>query len=447
VDTASESGPIPVIMNADADMSRLLLSDTRTRTDAGSRTARFLITLILVGALFVSRFGWVGDSGLQLPLTVVVTSVALLALALLGRLRVQLSRAGLFSATLAAMIVAMLAGGSGRVSVNSFMLLVIIYIPYIFILRAEDEGYSWCIARFRTLTTVVAVAGILQFFAQLIIPGPTLFTFEDYIPAQYLLKSYHLVIPVWGGLNKSNGFFLLEPSIFSQLMALSIIVELLFFPLSWRLIIFITGSIISYSGTGLMLIVAFVPFLLLRRGEARLFLFFAGFVVFALIFTDALHLSEFAERTNEFGMTRTSGFARFVAPFYLVDDYVLPSIRNTLFGLGPGAIDLFVRFSHDPTWVKLFFEYGMVGFLPFSAFIFACFFADSPSKWLSAALFADYALLGGNLVNPILHPLYLILGVLHKTPSAFTGTNRALFSAPRDSPSSAYLGPVNARTE
>jgi hypothetical protein len=70
---------------------------------------------------------------------------------------------------------------------------------------------------------------------------------------------------------------------------------------------------------------------------------------------------------------------------------------------------------HDPTWAKLFFEYGLVGFVPFSAFVVACFFADSPSRWLSAALFVDYVLLGGNLVNPRLHPLILVLAILHTT--------------------------------
>jgi hypothetical protein len=288
------------------------------------------------------------------------------------------------------------------------------------------------------LATVIAGAGIAQFFGQLIIPGPTLFTFAGYLPAHYLSENFNLIIPVPGiaSMNKSNGFFLLEPSIFSQLMALAVIVELLFFPLSWRPMIFITGSLVSFSGTGLMLIAAFVPFLLLRRGDTRLFLSVAGLVVFAFIFSDTLHISAFTERTTEFGSTHTSGFARFLSPFYLFDAYVLSSVQNTLFGLGPGAIDPFYGTTsydvNDPTWAKLFFEYGLVGSLPFSAFVVGCFFADSPSKWLSAALFIVYVALGGNLVNPLLHPLFLVLAILHKVRgSTDDGNTRMLITRER----------------
>jgi hypothetical protein len=427
--------PDPGITNADADMSGRLVSNTRVRTGAGGRAARFLITVILIGGLFLSRFVYhVG--GLELSFTLVVTTAAVVALALLGQLRVHLARVALFAATLAAILFAAMAGGAGRVSVTSVLLLVVVYTPYIFILKAGDPGYAWCIVGFRTLSTVIAIAGILQFFGQLIIPGPTLFTFIDHIPEQVLTKGYNLIIPVPGmlSMNKSNGFFLTEPSIFSQVMALAIIVELLFFALSWRLMIFVTGSFVSFSGTGLILIAAFVPFLLLRRGDHRLFLIVAGFVVFAFIFFDTLHISAFTERTDEFSSAHSSGFGRFLSPFYLFDAYVLPSVQNTLFGLGPGAIsppiptgaagELFFSGKsyevHDPTWGKLFFEYGLVGFLPFSAFVVACFFADSPSRWLSAALFVDYALLGGNLVNPILHPLFIVLAILHKIRGGLT---------------------------
>jgi hypothetical protein len=401
-------------------MSSRSLSDTRERVDACGLATRLLITLILIGALFLSRFVYLVGSR-ELPLTIVVTTAAIVALGLLGRIRVHFARTALFSAMLAAMLFAAIAGGSGRVSVNSFMMLLVIYASYIFILKGPNPGHAWCITRFRALSTVIAVAGVWQFFGQLIIPGPTLFTFADYVPAQYLSTTFNPIIPVPGmaSMNKSNGFFLVEPSIFSQLMALSIIVELVFFPLSLRLMIFITGSIVSFSGTGLVLIAAFVPFLLLRRGAARLFLFVAGFVVFAFIFSDALHISAFTERTSEFSSTHSSGFARFLSPLRLFDEYILSSVQNTLFGLGPGAIDPFLAMKsyavHDPTWAKLFFEYGLVGFVPFSAFVVACFFADSPSRWLSAALFVDYVLLGGNLVNPRLHPLILVLAILHTT--------------------------------
>ena len=203
--------------NADGNMSSWSFFYTHARKDAGGRAVRFFITLILTGALFLGRFGCaVGDS--KLPLTLVVTTVAIAQLAVFGHIRVHLARLALFSATLAAMLFAAMAGGSGRVSVNSFLLLVVVYTPYIFILSARKPGFAWCIASFRTLSTVIAVAGILQFFGQLIIPGWTLFTFADYFPSRYLIESFNYVIPVPGmpSMNKSNDFSCLNHRVFRR---------------------------------------------------------------------------------------------------------------------------------------------------------------------------------------------------------------------------------------
>jgi hypothetical protein len=66
---------------------------------------------------------------------------------------------------------------------------------------------------------------------------------------------------------------------------------------------------------------------------------------------------------------------------------------------------------HDPTWGKVFFEYGLVGTLPFAIFITCCFFADSPAKWLSGALFLNYLLFGGYLLSAPVAGLVLPLVV------------------------------------
>ncbi len=70
---------------------------------------------------------------------------------------------------------------------------------------------------------------------------------------------------------------------------------------------------------------------------------------------------------------------------------------------------------HDPTWGKLFFEYGMVGTIPFAIFLCRCFFVGARSYWLSAAVFFSYLLLGGNLVDARMEPLILGLVVFQGT--------------------------------
>jgi hypothetical protein len=274
------------------------------------------------------------------------------------------------------------------------------------------------------LSLFIAVAGICQFIGQFAIPGPTLFTFEDILPDAILSHGFNYVIPVAGApaLMKSNGFFLVEPSSFSQLMALAIIAEFAFFRPSWRLALLGVGMVLAYSGTGLILFAIFVPALLIYRGHGRLVLLAVAGLVALAVFADSLHLTSLMDRVSEFGSDRSSAFARFLSPFYLFEDFIFPHVQTTLFGLGPGAIEPFFNSLeyevHDPTWGKLFFEYGAFGTIPFVVFMCYCLFSGARSYWLSGAVFVNYLLLGGNLLDARLQALMLVLVV-------FTGTDRA----------------------
>ena len=79
-------------------------------------------------------------------------------------------------------------------------------------------------AFFRMVTAwfgVIAAAGLAQFAAQF--AGASLFAFTGLLPASLLIEhDYNLIIPLGvDHLLKSNGFFLVEPSTFSQIMALA----------------------------------------------------------------------------------------------------------------------------------------------------------------------------------------------------------------------------------
>jgi hypothetical protein len=403
---------------------------------------RLLVASILIASVFLSRFAFTLGTR-ELSASFVVTAAAVAALAACGRLRVAVPRLILFALAVALMLTAVMAGGSGRVSAPSFLLLVAMYLCFIFTIAESDTLYSWTLVVFRRICLIVAVAGIAQFLGQFAIPGPTLFTFRDIVPAQLLAQGYNPVIPVpqlWS-LNKSNGFFLVEPSTFSQLMALALLVELHFFRISWRAGVLLTGLFLSFSGTGMLLAAVFGPVLLIRRNSAYLLLAACAAAVLAIVFADTLHIASITGRFSEFESTRSSAFARFLSPFYLFDDYVLPSLRNTLFGLGPGSIDPYFKATdyeiHDPTWGKLFFEYGMVGFLPFMAFVLCCLFVDTRSPWISAALLVNYLLLGGYLLDTHLQALILCLVTLHGAPRLRPAAARR-----RDPPWSAV--PANA---
>ena len=82
-------------------------------------------------------------------------------------------------------------------------------------------------ARVNYLLVIIAGLGIAQFAAQFV--GLRLFAFTGLVPANFLLEQgYNLEIPVSiGETLKSNGLFLIEPSVFSQFMAVGLMIEML----------------------------------------------------------------------------------------------------------------------------------------------------------------------------------------------------------------------------
>ncbi len=116
---------------------------------------------------------------------------------------------------------------------------------------------------------------------------------------------------------KSNGIFLAEPSILSQITALGILIEVLEFRRPRYLVVMALGFLVAYSGTGLMLLLLFLPLAGLRHGRAGLSALFVVMFVLGLFATGIIDLSAFTSRVGEFEDTGSSGFERFVAPFWL----------------------------------------------------------------------------------------------------------------------------------
>ena len=397
--------------------------DIATKRNLGP--VHVLLSTMLFAGFFLPRFalhfGAVRD--FELSINAVVTLGCTALMVLIGAVRPHPTRFALYCLSIACMLVAaMMAGGgwAGRISTPSFLLLTSMYLAYAFIVPAEDGTvYDATMRVFRRFALFVAVAGIAQFALQFVIPGPDLFTWESYFPKEILAQNFNSVIPVPGAearLYKSNGFFLLEPSHFSQFIGLAIIVELIRYRPSWRLPVLGLALLLSYSGTGMTLCAIFVPLVLIHRGHGRLLILLAAAGLFLAVFADLTHLTATFERLGEFSSEQSSAFARFLSPLYLFHDYVYPQLQTTLFGYGPGSIEPFRTAQEytifDPTWGKVLFEYGIVGGIPFAVFICHCFFAGARSYWLSSALFFTYLVLGGYLIDARLETVILPLVVL-----------------------------------
>jgi hypothetical protein len=177
---------------------------------------------------------------------------------------------------------------------------------------------------------------------------------------------------------RSNGIFLAEPSMLSQITGLGILIELLEFRRPRYLIVITIGFLLAYSGTGSMLLLLFLPLAGLRD---RVGLSALLVVIFALglFATGIIELSAFTSRVGEFEDPRTSGFARFVAPFWMAaKQFDFEALQALLVGSGPGT----AKFRNfEATWTKIMVEYGLIG-----AFILACFLASSLRKSRCPAL-------------------------------------------------------------
>jgi hypothetical protein len=212
----------------------------------------------------------------------------------------------------------------------------------------------------------IAVAGALQFAAQF--AGLRLFQFTGLLPASILYEAnYNQVIPIGiGSLLKSNGFFLVEPSVFSQILALGIIMEVLSGRRPWVLALFAGSLLISFSGTGWIVLASFFATAAVGMGARGLALAAGMALALALAAGAALLaapeiITVFNDRASEFAMMGTSAHLRFITPFWLTEEVLARDPQAALLGIGSGASE-----SMQLPWlfnvntpIKVFLEYGL----------------------------------------------------------------------------------------
>jgi hypothetical protein len=183
-----------------------------------------------------------------------------------------------------------------------------------------------------------------------------------------------------------------------------------------------------------LVVLCFVPLAALQYRNARLPVLLMVVFVVLLIASGAIDLMAFTSRVGEFQETRSSGFQRFVSPFWLARQFFATATPPTLlFGNGPGTTDAFVG-AHwyagfAGTWLKLIYEYGLVG-----SFVFVCFFASCllnsrcPRLVLVAIVFG-YIFLGGELLDPSAVTTIIVLCTLSQRVPGCNQVDRDLIGS------------------
>ncbi len=345
---------------------------------------RWFVIGIMICATFLQRFGVPFGGGQQLSIAGPI-GLALAGYGLVqGSIAIHRPRLLIYAGILVTSCLGAISLAFGHPPFNAqvsfpsyFQFLGITAFPiFVFAQRMDEDAFFRLV---NTFIIAIAICGIVQFAAQFV--GVQVFSFKDYVPDSLLFESgYNLKIDFGiGSLLKSNGFFLVEPSVMSQFMAMGIIIEVLYFRRLVWLGVLGLALVLAESGTGILVLAAFVVAVALRLGLrgvllAGLMLVFAGVLagVVSLLVPEVADIAQ--GRLGEFNTQGTSGHDRFIAPFWVLGDVIREYPQVNLFGMGAGTSqNLTVPYEYSMnTPIKIWLEYGIPALVLYvSLFVFA----------------------------------------------------------------------------
>jgi len=359
------------------------------------------VAVVLFAIIILQRFGLnLGSYSLSPTLPAVY---GLLGVALFQRvLTVSLPRLIVYALCMTVALASTLLNEK-ETSFTSLLLIVTMYLPFVFAISpASSATQRKAVDLFLDICTCCAVAGIAQFYLQFVIHPRWLFDFTPYLPhAIRGPAGFNTVIPV-GTHYKSNGFLFREPSGFSYVMALCLMLEYSARRRVRRLACFALALLLTYSGTGLLALIIGVLMPPSRRTIVRaLFLAVVGGLLFVIL-DPFLNLSFTVGRLGEFDSERSSAYMRYIGPARLLMDTLRTEPWTLWLGHGPGTITHHhANYEfHDPTWAKLIYEYGLVGFTLFTGLFVMILRRSQMPLSLRITLFVAWMIMGGHLLSP-----------------------------------------------
>jgi hypothetical protein len=384
-------------------------------------TARFaLLATPLIGATFLSKFAFPPFGALGIGIPVFLVLAALMLGSVTGCFKIEPRRLTLYFLMIGFLGLMQILQPSGF-SPTSLLLLVAVHLPYVVTVPQGNDGER-IIKFFIQIATVFALCGIAQFGLQSVVDVHYLFPIENFVPDTFIVQNFnHQAVMEYGSHEyRANGVFLLEPSFFSQLLAVAIVAELCTLARATRLAIFGLALLVSYSGTGIIVLAVCLPLAIIAQRRWGLLLVGLFALVLLIPLQEYLHADRLLSRVGEFGAIRSSGYGRFVGGFYLFDRFLWLDPWRTLFGYGAGSFISHATYaSHDGAsemaLFKMVFEFGLLGAAAYFGFLFACLLYSPAPRLLRLAVGITYLLSG--IYIPFAHGLALSL-LLWNSPNA-----------------------------
>ncbi|MBT0767435.1 hypothetical protein KIH74_00780 [Kineosporia sp. J2-2] len=399
----------------DERSERLRLVDAMPVKKLSEADRRYMLRLIKITVLVcvVGQRIALPLGGFPISLPLVATYAFVVLARLRGGVRYNRVRSELFIASAALILLATYLAGftdNTSISVNSVLLLLIIYIPWIFCISTQFRELFVPVARFYTqIMLVAATIGVFQLGSQY----AGVWVYEDYLlkwlPENFLVQDYNVSYQLaWNDpTTKANAFVFLEPSFLCQYLALALVIALLIRAPAWQPALLGLGMASTLSGTGIILLVISIGLMVIvAPNRIRPAYVLAGAVGLAIVFaTPAATI--LLDRRDETSQQGSSGYIRFVQPYTEVADGLGKEVTRLFVGAGPGSADrLLTSFRSGGDAVvytiapKLAFEYGLVAMVVFVAFLMVSVYRGPPIPVLPTAMLIMIFFLSGSLLQP-----------------------------------------------
>ena len=293
----------------------------------------------------------------------------------------------------------------------SLLYLFGIYVPLCLTMPALDSNSLREIWKsFVHLTAFLAVCGLIQVAVELVSHGYFLDPLS-LLPEQFQLAGYETLYKTSVGpfsYVKPNGMFALEPSFFSQFIALGLVAELQYFRRKNIVVLLAAALLVSFAGTGLLVLLVALPFT--KQSPKWVALAIAVGLVWSVAVGDKVK-DFYSQRLEEINKPGQSGNARFVAPYQVMWEKWNESKEVMAVGIGAGQSSLLgnQREANLAPVAKVGLEFGLLGLVVFCFFWSGMYFNLALPACILAALWAFYFVASGAFLHPpTVFPIWIL---------------------------------------
>jgi hypothetical protein len=369
--------------------SDLLMHGANEAAPPRSRTHRWIDALVLftplLSATFLAKIAppvLGGARGLAIAFPLIV--LALVLGVLTRRLQLVPHRLAFFLLMLSVLGMVQVVRDD-TFSMLSVVLMAAVGLAFVPALREGSLNVDAAMRGFCNVSAFIALLGIVQFAMQFVVGPELAFPIETFIPREHRVLNINDRVPLFYGaaIFKANGIVMMEPSVFSQLCALGLTAELIGKNRALRLLVYAGALVVSYSGTGLLVLVVTLPLVVILHERWDLLVRGLIFAVVLALFADPLNLDVTLRRTGEFSSASSSAAMRFISWKQLFAEHLWNSPQAALFGHGAGTYaDIAAGYgASEMAHSKIIFEFGALGGALYLAFIIYCMLS-SAAPWV-----------------------------------------------------------------